>query len=93
MGVDHQNTLKALNNLGRVQKSLGNLSEAEQHISAALAGRTRVFGKRHADTLRSMNDIGELYVVQDKKDEALKIFRETLKLEEEVLMQEGEQLK
>merc|ERR1711969_317053 len=51
----------------------------------ALAGRTMVFGKRHADTLRSMNDMGELFVVQEKLDEALKMFQETLKLEEEVL--------
>ncbi len=51
----------------------------------ALTGRTKVFGKRHADTLRSMNDMGELFVVQEKLDEALKMFQETLKLEEEVL--------
>ena len=77
--------MKALNNLGRVHKSLGNLDEAEKLLTAALDGRTKVFGKRHADTLRSMNDFGELLVIQDKKEDALKIFRETLKLEEEVL--------
>ena len=32
-----------------------------------------------------MNDMGELFVVQEKLDEALKMFQETLKLEEEVL--------
>jgi len=76
---------ESLNNLGRVQKSLGNLEAAEKHLMEALAGRTKVFGKRHADTLRSMNDMGELFVVQEKLDEALKMFQETLKLEEEVL--------
>jgi tetratricopeptide (TPR) repeat protein len=84
-GPRHQNTLKALNNLGRALQAQGKLKEAETTFNAALTARRATLGARHVDTLRSMHDLASLYRATKRLPEAETLLKTTLAGDEAVL--------
>ncbi|HJL62287.1 MAG TPA: CHAT domain-containing tetratricopeptide repeat protein, partial [Pseudomonadales bacterium] len=84
-GDDHQNSLKATNNLGRAYHKQGKLTEAEIQITRALELRRSVLGPDHIDSIRSMIDLGGLYIDRDRGEEARQMLTDALKLAEDIL--------
>jgi CHAT domain-containing protein len=85
LGGQHQKTLKANNNLGRVYHKMNRLDEAEAVISQTLQSRQDVLGKEHLDSIRSMIDLGAVYLDQGRLPEADQLLTEALALAEKIL--------
>lgn len=49
------------NTVGTAYSGLGLYPEAAKQLEAALDLRRRVFGREHPDTLKTMNDLGNVY--------------------------------
>ena len=55
---------------------IGLYDQAERHLQSALNLRRQVHGQSHADTLASMNQLGELFSHMGRYDEAERLFDE-----------------
>jgi hypothetical protein len=49
-----------MNNLAETRRALGDLDGARRLFEQAFAGRRRVLGEDHPDTLASMSQLGEV---------------------------------
>jgi hypothetical protein len=49
-----------MNNLAMTRRALGDLHDARDLLEQALAGRRRVLGEDHPDTLRSIKDLTQV---------------------------------
>ena len=58
LGPLHPDTLKSLDNAGKVHRAQGNHKRALAFFEQALEGRRKVLGSRDISTLRSMNHVG-----------------------------------
>ena len=67
LGVEHEDTLASVNNLGSLLQDQGKLAEAEPFFRRALEGRERTLGRDHPDTLASVNNLGSLLKAQGKR--------------------------
>ena len=87
LGGDHPSTLKALHQLADLLWYEGRqieseqpryFEEAERLYLEVEAGRRKVLGEEHPDTLKVQSDIASLYSLQKRLDEAEKLARKTL---------------
>jgi tetratricopeptide (TPR) repeat protein len=77
-----------LDRVGRCQSSLGQYSAAENTHQQALSLREKRLGKKHTQTLVSMNEVGLALNNQGRYKEAEAMNRQTLSLSETVLGRE-----
>ena len=75
---DHEDTLKALTDLGMVYKNKGQYDKAEPMYKDCLDKRIAKLGEDHPDTLSSMNNLALLYYSQGRYDEAEPLFKKCL---------------
>jgi eukaryotic-like serine/threonine-protein kinase len=94
LGNEHLSTLKSLHQLadllwyeGRQIESEQSryFAEAERLYLEVEAGRRKVLGEAHADTLKVQSDIASLYSLQKRLDEAERLARKTLELQTRTL--------
>mmetsp|Transcript_19298 Transcript_19298/g.41976 ORF Transcript_19298/g.41976 Transcript_19298/m.41976 type:complete len:558 (+) Transcript_19298:178-1851(+) len=70
--VDHPATASAMNNVGLMQKLLGNFAEARQHYVAAMRIYASVCGRDHASYAMTLHNLGNLNKSQVHFDVSLK---------------------
>ncbi|MGK3742042.1 MAG: tetratricopeptide (TPR) repeat protein [Bacillariaceae sp.] len=70
--VDHPATASAMNNVGLMQKLLGNFIEARQHYVAAMRIYATVCGRDHASYAMTLHNLGNLNKTQVHFDTSLK---------------------
>ena len=94
LGGEHPSTLKSLHQLADLLWYKGRQSEAEQprYFQEAEqvyleveAGRRKILGDNHPDTLKVQSDIASLYSLQKRLDEAEQLARKTLDLQTRAL--------
>lgn len=85
-GRDHPATASAYNNLGLMQKLLGEFGEARQHYSQAMRIYGKVVGRDHASYAMTLHNLGTLSKSQIHFDVSLKA-TERLSLVEQALEQ------
>ncbi|CAJ1957086.1 unnamed protein product [Cylindrotheca closterium] len=85
-GRDHPATASAYNNLGLMQKLLGDFGEARQHYSRAMRIYGKVVGRDHASYAMTLHNLGTLSKSQIHFDTSLKA-TERLSLVEQALEQ------
>ena len=77
-GIENEETLDTVNNLGILLSKQGKLDEAYVMYRRALDGKEKALGADHADTLMTVNNLGFLLKDQDKFDEADVYFQRAL---------------
>ncbi|KAF2624855.1 kinesin light chain [Macroventuria anomochaeta] len=82
---DAEERVSLLERVGRCEQTLGRYRAAERAHRQVLDRRERALGKKHLDTLTSMNEVGVALSDQGKYADAEQMHRETLALKEEVL--------
>ncbi len=85
LGVDHHSTLQTANLLGMALGSAGNLAESERFYRLSMEGRSRVLGPSHPDTLVSMRNVANTLLKLGRKEEALQITTEIVRIAEQNL--------
>ena len=70
LGVDHPDTLFALDRLATVYQNEGKLTQAEAMMTRELASRRKVLGPDHPRTNETINNLGVLYIRMGKYAEA-----------------------
>jgi tetratricopeptide (TPR) repeat protein len=83
-GKDHPATASAYNNVGLMQKLLGNYKEARLHYHQALRSYGLILGKDHASYAAALHNLGALQRTQVALDEELTAM-ERLTLTEEAV--------
>ncbi|GMI11016.1 hypothetical protein TrVE_jg3300 [Triparma verrucosa] len=86
LGVDNAVTLDALNSLGSRLQENGEYEEARKVYERVLAGREKVLGEDHKDTLGTVNNLGTVHNVGLKNyEKALEYYERDLKGYEKTL--------
>jgi len=85
LGPDHPDTLRAMDQLGRVLTELGRFDEGEALMIATLEARKRVLGAEHPDTADSMDELGWVYVMHGLPAQAEPLHREAQRIKTEKL--------
>ena len=67
LGVDHEETLGRVHEIGFVLREQGKLKEAEVFFWRALEGFERTLGRDHPDTLTSVNNLDMLLKAMEKE--------------------------
>ena len=75
LGPKHPDTLESLSNLGWIERDLGHLAAAEQHLSTAIRLREETLGANHPDRAYSLNVLGWIYVNASDYRQAETAFR------------------
>lgn len=81
LGEDHADTLKAVNNLAqaRMGAAKGREPETLALCERAYEGRKRVLGIQDTATIRSLNNLAQLYRSRERYDEAESLFLDGLR--------------
>ena len=74
-----------MDTLANLYESQGRYGEAETLFKEALQFRENILGKKHPDTITSLNNLAKLYITQGRYGEAELLFKESLQLRENVL--------
>jgi len=85
LGPDHEDTCRAVNDLGVFLTKNGKSADAESLLKPALADHTRLFGRKHAITLQTIDALATLYVEQMRSAEAEPLLREVMEIRRETL--------
>ena len=80
LGVDHEETLKAMYNLAGAYRTAGRMEEAVRLQEQTLALLKTKLGLEHPRTLRSMNTLADAYQSAGRLVEALSLHKQTLDL-------------
>jgi len=78
LGLDHEDTITSLNNVGFVYFRQGNYDEARVHLQRALDLRVSLYGERHPKVGNSLLNLGGLNERTGDLATALENFRRTL---------------
>jgi tetratricopeptide (TPR) repeat protein len=78
LGVDHPDTLVAMNDVAYLYMDQGRYDEAEPLYHEALEIKKRVLGDDHPSTLIAMSNLARTYRNQGRYDEAEPLYREAL---------------
>jgi tetratricopeptide (TPR) repeat protein len=81
-GLGHPQLLACLHLKARLLQQKGSDQEAETMYKTLINQCQSTLGKYHVDTLNVMSDLGSLYLVQTRYDEALSLVDEELQLTE-----------
>lgn len=76
---DSETTLIAMKNMGVAFSRIGDYVQAEKIYNDVLSKRKKTLGENHPDYLVALNDIGELFSLQERFADALLIFEEIYK--------------
>lgn len=85
LDVDHPEIADTLNSLGMVEQNRNKLDLAEAHYREAVAMRTRVLGRRHAQTSIARNNLAGVLYQGGNYAAAAPIFEENLAVQKEAL--------
>ncbi|MBS0197193.1 MAG: serine/threonine protein kinase [Planctomycetes bacterium] len=80
MGVDHTQTLTAMNDLAMACFDAGEVDRARTLMSDTLARRKSVSGLSHRETITCMNNLALIYQKAGEAAEAVKLLEEALEL-------------
>ncbi|MBN1855191.1 MAG: serine/threonine protein kinase [Pirellulales bacterium] len=80
LGLDHPDSLTAMNNLANAYHDVGTLDRAVFIHEETLKRRKEKIGPDHPDTLSSMNNLALAYTAIGRLDKALPLYEETKKL-------------
>lgn len=80
-----KNTLKNFTVLADVSKDQGRLREAEELFRAAIAGKAKVLGRDHPETLNSLHSLALVLEARRNFEEALSVFQDALVSKERIL--------
>lgn len=78
LGSEHNDTLKAMSNLGQTYLSIGKVSEAEPLLKRALEERRRTLGDTNSLTLNSMGNVASFYSQAKRLGEAEQMYAEVI---------------
>ena len=67
MGDEHPETLTAINNLGTLLSSQGNLAEAERMVRRVLVGHESTLGRDHPGTLVTASNLASVLQAQGNR--------------------------
>lgn len=84
LGLDDDDTLRTINNLGVFYTRQGRYDEAELFLERAIEGRQRVFGPEHPQTLTAMNNLATFYGMIGRMAEAEPLLLQVLEIRERV---------
>jgi len=73
------------NTIGNTYRSLSDLPSAALHLTFALETRRKLLGDDNIETAKSMNDLGELRVLQEQPDQAENLWQAALAVRRSVL--------
>ena len=85
LGVDHEETLSTVNDIGFLLREQGKIKEAEVFLRRALEVRERTLGGDHRHTLTSFNNLGVLLKAQGKLTLAEPFYRRAFEGREQTL--------
>lgn len=88
LGMEHEDTLRNMGDLGLALLTQGKFKEGEQRCRTVLAIMERVYGKEHEFTLQSSNYLVSALGEQKNYREAEEICQRTVKAQEKVLGKE-----
>jgi serine/threonine protein kinase len=88
LGVDHADTLEAMQQVGWLCAYQGKFDEAEHLHSRALDGLRRAHGNEHPAVLAQMYNLGWVLAERHQHDRAEPIFRECFEMQRRVLGEE-----
>jgi tetratricopeptide (TPR) repeat protein len=77
-GLEHTETLDAVNNLGLLYTDQGRLKNAEQMLQRALSGYEKTCGPEHIKTLDTVNNLGLLYADQGRLKDAQHMYQRAI---------------
>jgi len=89
LGLEHPDTLRSMDALGRSLHVSGRIDEAETTLRQAIDIQSRVLGAEHPDTLQSMNDLAYAMSFAGKNKESEALYRKTLESRRRVLGNES----
>lgn len=92
LGAEHEDTCRAVNDLGIFLIKNGKSAEAQTLLLAALADHTRVFGRKHPITLQTMDALSTLYVEQMRSAEAEPLLREVIAIRKATLAPDSSEI-
>ncbi|MBX3380149.1 MAG: serine/threonine protein kinase [Phycisphaeraceae bacterium] len=78
LGAEHEDTCRAVNDLGIFLTKMGKQAESQALLKIALAEHTRLFGRQNPITLQTMDALAASYVEQMRSAEAEPLLREVL---------------
>jgi len=85
LGLENEDTLDVMNNLGILYKNQGRYDQAEQMYESCLEIGLRILGKEDHFTLNVMNNQAVLYMQLGRNAEAEQLFTDTLRIKSRVL--------
>jgi len=85
LGLDHPDTLEAMEGLVSLYTDQGRYDEAERFSRILLEAGPRVLGGEHPETLYAMNDLAFLYAGQRRDKEAESLYLKTMEATKRVL--------
>ena len=77
-GPEDPETLRALNNLAKIEIMSWRYEQAEKLLLEVLEGRRRVLGNEHRDTIEAFTTLASVYMAQEKLDEAEPMLRQAV---------------
>jgi len=80
LGAEHEDTARAVNDLGAFLTKNGKSADAENLLKTALSDHTRLFGRKHAIALQTMDALATLYVEQMRSKDAEPLLRELIEI-------------
>jgi serine/threonine protein kinase/tetratricopeptide (TPR) repeat protein len=78
LGPDHPDTCRAVNFIGMVLLKKGQYPQAQEVLTRALKDHERLFGRTNALTTESMDALSQLYVLMERRQDAVRIAGELL---------------
>jgi eukaryotic-like serine/threonine-protein kinase len=82
LGPEHNDTLKAVNNLGQACLAQSKLEIAEPLLLRAFEGRLRTLGSKHTLTLNSMLNVAQVYFQSKRMKEAEPMLLDIVKIKQ-----------
>jgi tetratricopeptide (TPR) repeat protein len=89
LGPDNIITCKYLGDLGFINLSLGNTTEAESVLLGALTRLERTVGGEHAETLRALSNLSSVYRSQSRQEDSIRLIRRVLEIRERTIGPNG----
>lgn len=84
-GIDHPDVALGMNNLGNVERALGNHTDAQTLFLKSLTIREKFLGKEHPDVGTTLKNLAELYREVGRNDEAAQLYHRAVIIVEKSL--------
>ena len=80
LGSLHPSTLGAVDTLGQLLQTKGDICGACRYLEEAMAGRRGTLGNEHPDVVHSMMSLCSVYSAADRADEAISLGEQALNI-------------